>query len=261
MKVHELTAWLESHYPPASAEEWDNVGFLVGDDREEVRHVFLALDLTAETLDEAITAGAEMIVTHHPMIFGGMKKINNHDFTGRKVLSLIRHGIQYYAMHTNYDILGMAELSAGYLKLTDTRILTVTKEQGECREGLGRVGMLPYKMTLKECAGFVKDAFRLNEVKVYGNLEREVACAAVCTGSGKSLMKDVLSSGAEVYITGDIDHHTGLDAVEQGICLIDAGHYGTEYIFMDAMKKQLENAFPELKISCAQVKQPYTLVI
>lgn len=261
MKVHELTDWLESHYPASSAEDWDNVGFLVGDDRKEVHHVFLSLDLTADILDDAIASGADMIVTHHPMIFGGMKKINNHDFTGRKVLSLIQHGIQYYAMHTNYDILGMAELSADYLKLADRRILTVTKNQGEAGEGLGRVGMLPRKMTLKECAGFVKDAFRLNEVKVYGDPEREVECAAVCTGSGKSLMKDVLASKAEVYITGDIDHHTGLDAVEQGICLIDAGHYGTEYIFMDAMKCKLEQAFPELKISCAEVKQPYTLVI
>lgn len=261
MKVSELNAWLESRYPAASAEEWDNVGFLVGDDTKDVHHVFLALDLTGETLAEAIDAGADMIVTHHPMIFGGMKKINNHDFLGRKVLSLIRHGIQYYAMHTNYDILGMAELSADYLQLTDTRILSVTKDQGEASEGIGRVGMLPRKMTLKECGEYVKTAFHLNEVKIYGDPEKKVACAAVCTGSGKSLMKDVLKSGAQVYVTGDIDHHTGLDAVEQGLCLIDAGHYGTEYIFMDAMKKQLENAFPELKISCAKVKKPYTLII
>lgn len=261
MKVSELNDWLESHYPVSSAEEWDNVGFLAGDDTRDVSHVFLALDLTEETLNEAVEAGADMIITHHPMIFGGIKKINNHDFTGRKVLSLIRHGIQYYAMHTNYDILGMADLSADYLKLKDSRILTVTKEQGENREGLGRVGMLPQKMTLKKCAEFVKDAFCLNDVKVYGDLEREVECAAVCTGSGKSLMKDVLASGAQVYITGDIDHHTGLDAVEQGLCLIDAGHYGTEYIFMEAMEKQIEAAFPELKISCARVKTPYTIVI
>lgn len=261
MKVSELNNWLEAEYPVSSAEEWDNVGFLVGDDTKEVRHVFLALDLTAETLDEAIRAGADMIVTHHPMIFRGMKRIHNHDFTGRKVLTLIQHGIQYYAMHTNYDILGMAELSADYLKLTDTRILTVTKDTGEAKEGLGRVGMLPRKMTLRECAEFVKEAFGLEDVRAYGNPDQEIECAAVCTGSGKSLMKDVLASGADVYITGDIDHHTGLDAVEQGLCLIDAGHYGTEYIFMDAMKKKLEKAFPELQISCAQVKTPYTIII
>ena len=101
MKVNELTAWLESRYPASSAEEWDKVGLLVGDDTREVTHVFLALDLTQDTLSEALDAGADMIITHHPMIFKGMKKINNHDFQGRKVLSLIRNGIAYYAMHTN----------------------------------------------------------------------------------------------------------------------------------------------------------------
>lgn len=119
MKVKELTDWLDSRYPAGMAEHWDNVGLLVGDDEAEVHHVFLALDLTEEALEEAVRAGADMIITHHPMIFEGQKKINNHSFTGRRILKLIRNGIQYYAMHTNYDVLGMAELSADYLKLTD----------------------------------------------------------------------------------------------------------------------------------------------
>ena len=119
MKVKELTDWLDGRYPADMAEHWDNVGLLVGDDEAEVHHVLLALDLTEKTLDEAISAGADMIITHHPMIFEGQKKINNHSFTGRRILKLIRNRIQYYAMHTNYDVLGMAELSADYLKLTD----------------------------------------------------------------------------------------------------------------------------------------------
>ena len=101
------------------AESWDNVGLLVGDDEKEVHHVFLALDLTEKTLAEALDAGADMIITHHPVIFSGMKKINNHDFTGRKILSLIRHDMQYFAMHTNYDVMGMADLSADFLRLQD----------------------------------------------------------------------------------------------------------------------------------------------
>ena len=84
--------------------------------------------------------------------------------------------------------------------------------------------------------------------------------AAVCTGSGKSLMKDVLASGADVYVTGDIDHHTGIDAVAEGLCIIDAGHYGTEYIFMKAMRKILEEKYPSLQITCAKVKSPYMIL-
>ena len=131
MKVKELTGWLDGRYPSSAAEHWDNVGLLVGDDEEEVSHVFLALDLTESTLAQAIDAGADMIITHHPMIFEGQKKINNHTFTGRRILSLIKHNIQYYAMHTNYDVLGMADLSADYL--TADRQRSSFRDRGDSR--------------------------------------------------------------------------------------------------------------------------------
>lgn len=255
-----LTDWLESRYPAEMAENWDNVGLLAGDDEQEVCHVFLALDLTEKVLQEAVDAGADMIITHHPMIFGGMKRINNHDFTGRKVLSLIRHNIQYFAMHTNYDVMGMAELSADYLQLQDRSVLSVTRETEEGQEGFGRIGRLPCRMSLRQCGLFVKEAFGLQDVRIYGNPNQQVEKAAVCTGSGKSMIPDVLRQGAQVYITGDIDHHTGIDAVAQGLTVIDAGHYGTEYIFMEAVKKKLSEAFPELVISCASIESPYTLL-
>lgn len=115
-------------------------------------------------------------------------------------------------------------------------------------------------MTLKEYALLVKKNLKLADVKVYGNLDQMVETAAVCTGSGKSMISDVLAAGADVYVTGDIDHHTGIDTVAQGLCIIDAGHYGTEYIFMEDMKERLEKAFPELKFTCAKVKSPYTIL-
>ena len=260
MKVKELTNWLDGRYPADMAEHWDNVGLLVGDDEAEVHHVLLALDLTEKTLDEAISAGADMIITHHPMIFEGQKKINNHSFTGRRILKLIRNRIQYYAMHTNYDVLGMADLSADYTKMHDTTVLSVTEEREGEVQGFGRVGKLPREMTLREYAQLVKESLKLNDVKVYGNLDSMVKCAAVCTGSGKSMIKDVIKAGADVYVTGDIDHHTGIDTVAQGLALIDAGHYGTEYIFMEAVSRKLSAEFPELKVSCARIVSPYTLL-
>ena len=257
MKAYELTSWLEKKYPASAAEDWDNVGLLTGDDTREISHVFLALDLTEETLAEAVKNGADMILTHHPMIFSGIKKINNHSFTGRKILTLIQKGIVYYAMHTNYDVLGMAELSADYLKLTDREVLSVTEETKDGCEGFGRVGMLPEQMTLRECGDFVKKALALHDVRVYGDPDRLVQKAAVCTGSGNSMIPDELAKGAQVYVTGDIDHHTGIDAVAAGLPIIDAGHYGKEYIFMEAMKKKLSRKFPKLQISCAEIKSPY----
>ena len=260
MKITELTVYLESHYPAAFAEDWDNVGLLVGDDTGEVQRLFLALDLTEETLKQAVAADAQMILTHHPMIFGSVKKINNHSFTGRRILELIRHGICYYAMHTNYDILGMADLSARKLGLKDARVLSVTEEPDGAPVGFGRVGELPEPMSLTECGRYVKNAFDLPDVRIYGDPDRVLHRAAVCTGSGKSMLRDVRKLGAEVYITGDIDHHTGLDAVADGLCIVDAGHYGTEYIFMEAMKKELQEAFPQLVITCARVNFPYRVL-
>ena len=170
MKAYELTSWLEKKYPSDAAEDWDNVGLLAGDDTNEISHVFLALDLTEETLAEAIEDGADMIITHHPM-----------SFTGRKILTLIQKGIVYYAMHTNYDVLGMADLSADYTKMHDTTVLSVTEEREGEVQGFGRVGKLPREMTLREYAQLVKESLKLNDVKVYGNLDSMVKCAAVCT--------------------------------------------------------------------------------
>ena len=260
MKVKELTAWLENKYPAKAAEHWDNVGLLVGDDEAEVSHVFLALDLTEETLEEAIQAGADMIITHHPMIFEGQKKINNHSFTGRRILKLIRNRIQYYAMHTNYDVIGMADLSAEHLKLQDTRVLTVTDGSGEQPEGFGRVGKLPHVMTLGEFGKYVKECNHLPDVRVYGDLDRKIETVAICTGSGKSMIGDVMAAGADVYVTGDIDYHTAIDTMADGLAIVDAGHYGTEYIFAEAMEKELNAAFSALKTTCASVKNPYTVL-
>ncbi len=257
MKISEVTDWLEREYPSSFAEEWDNVGLLVGDDQREVKKIFLALDLTEDTLDQAVDFGADLVITHHPMIFSGLKKINNHSFTGRRILKLLSNQMAYYAMHTNYDILGMADLSADYLELQEREVLTVTGQRDGCTQGLGRVGKLSHPMKLGEFAGFVKDRLGLLEVRLYGDPERTVSKAAVCTGSGKSLMSDVLASGAEVYVTGDVDHHTGIDAIADGLAVIDAGHYGTEYIFVEAMKKKLGEVFGELEVQGAEVRFPY----
>ena len=260
MKVKELTEWLGGNFPAAVAEDWDNVGLLTGDDESEVKHVFLALDLTETVLDEAIRAGSDMIVTHHPMIFSGIKKINNHSFTGRKILTLIQKGIVYYAMHTNYDVIGMADLSAEHLKLQDTRVLTVTDGSGEQPEGFGRVGKLPHVMTLDEFGKYVKECNHLPDVRVYGDLDRKIETVAICTGSGKSMIGDVMAAGADVYVTGDIDYHTAIDTMADGLAIVDAGHYGTEYIFAEAMEKELNAAFSALKTTCASVKNPYTVL-
>ena len=260
MRCQDILDKIEARYPRKYACDWDNVGLLAGSREREVDTVYIALDATDEVVDAASECGAQLLLTHHPMIFGGLKSVTTDDYVGERLIRLIRNDISYYAMHTNYDILGMADLSAGYLELSETKVLSATGEMDGETIGFGRVGKIPAKMTLKEYALLVKKNLKLADVKVYGNLDQMVETAAVCTGSGKSMISDVLAAGADVYVTGDIDHHTGIDTVAQGLCIIDAGHYGTEYIFMEDMKERLEKAFPELKFTCAKVKSPYTIL-
>ena len=112
-------------------------------------------------------------------------------------------------------------------------------------------------MTLGEFGKYVKECNHLPDVRVYGDLDRKIETVAICTGSGKSMIGDVMAAGADVYVTGDIDYHT---AIAQGLAIIDAGHYGTEYIFAEAMEKELNAAFSALKTTCASVKNPYTVL-
>ena len=120
MKCKEIIESLEQKYAPDFAESWDNVGLLVGDKEKEVHKIFLALDVTDESLEMAIKEQADMIITHHPLIFSAMKKVTTDNFIGRRIIKMIQHDISYYAMHTNFDILGMADLSAYFLNLKDS---------------------------------------------------------------------------------------------------------------------------------------------
>lgn len=173
---------------------------------------------------------------------------------------MVQHKICYYAMHTNFDVLGMAELSADYLQLSHREVLDVTYEEDTRKEGIGRCGDLPAPMTLRECGKFVKDRLHLPFVQIYGDENKIIEKLAICTGSGKSLMKQVLKNGVQAYVTGDMDYHSSIDAVAQGICIIDAGHYGTEYIFMDYMERELTAMLPDLEVEKMPVSYPCKII-
>lgn len=260
MTCREIISLLEKQSPVGFACDWDNVGLLVGDLEQEVQKIYIALDATEETIAEAAEQKADLLLTHHPLIFKGLKKVNTQDFTGRRVFQLIRNNISCYAMHTNFDVKGMAELAAERMMLTDRQILDVTCQSEEGAEGIGRVGMLPKEMTLTDCIERVKQAFAVDTVKVFGDLQKRVERAAVCPGSGKSVITCALQAGAEVLITGDIDHHEGIDASEQGLAVIDAGHYGVEKLFIPYMAKYLQERVRKVDVVGQPVKQPFLYV-
>lgn len=260
MKCSDIIAKLEQAAPPSFAESWDNVGLLCGRTDKEVHTVYIALDATEEVIDAAVAAGADLLLTHHPLIFKGIKQVRGDDFIGKRILKLAEHRIAYYAMHTNFDVMGMADAVADQLHLRDRSVLSVTYEDSLSKEGIGRVGALPRPMTLVECADYVKNVCKVDRVKVFGEPTADVVMAAVCPGSGKGSVEDAVAAGADVLITGDIGHHEGLDALEQGLFIIDAGHYGLEKVFVPYMEETLRRSFPGLKVITAPVASPFWIL-
>ena len=259
MNCNEIIGKLESLSPTAFAEDWDNIGLLVGRRDKEVETIYIALDATDEVIEEAVRVGADMLLTHHPLIFKKLDRVTTDDFIGRRVCRLIKNDVSYYAMHTNFDVMGMADAAADELSLKDRAVLNVTYEDDIAKEGCGRVGKLKKCMSVAELAELVKAKFHVPNVRVFGELGDIVETAAVMPGSGGSYIKDALNAGADVMITGDIDHHEGIDAAAQGITVIDAGHYGIEKLFITYMEEYIRRELPELRICHAQSKEPFVV--
>ena len=260
MLCREIIQVIEATYPADAALDFDNVGLLAGRREKEVQKVYLALDATEAVINDAIRAGADMLITHHPLIFSPLRSVTDDDFVGRRVMTLIRNDMAYYAMHTNYDVLGMAALSEQMLGLRDTEVLDVTMVRDGREEGIGRVGNLEREMTLEECCVDIKHKLHLGSLKVFGDMERKISRLAISPGSGKSAVAPAVAKGADVLVTGDIGHHDGLDAQAQGLAVIDAGHYGTEYIFIDDMKRFFDRKMPGVEAEAAPVVHPFQVV-
>lgn len=260
MRCEDVINALEQLAPPMFAENWDNPGLLAGRKNKEIHTVYLALDATSRVIEDAIKAHADLLLTHHPLIFKGLKQVNTDDFVGRRIFRMIQSDMCYYAMHTNFDIMGMADAAADELGLKNREVLEITFEDDIAKEGYGRVGRLPQIMTLKECAEYVKQKFGIESVKVFGDLDLEVETAAMMPGSGKSMINEAIKKGVDVMITGDIDHHDGIDAWERKLAVIDAGHYGLEQIFVPYMKEYLEHEVGGLTVICEPKKNPFVII-
>lgn len=256
MICKEIIDIIEKKYPKSAALDFDNVGLQAGRIDKEVKKIYLALDATDSVISQAIEAGADLLITHHPLIFSPLKSVTNEDFISRRIVKLIQHDISYYAMHTNYDVLGLSQLLSDTIGLIDPKVLWTTEEHN----GIGRVGNFKTTVSLEECCEIVKNKLNLSSVKVFGEMHRDVRRVAVSPGSGKDAIDFAIENKADVLITGDIGHHAGLDANEQGLAIIDAGHYGTEHIFVQDMQRFLEKELQDVVMIPAPIIHPFHVV-
>ena len=248
MKVRDIIAVIEEFAPLSIQEGWDNSGLCVGSPDDEVTSALFALDCTEELVDEAVACGADMIITHHPLIFSGLKKISPDDQVGAAVIKAIKNGIAIYAAHTNADkvIAGVSGAMAAKLGLADVRILS---EDGE-GTGLGVVGDLPRSLTSDEAVALVKEKFDLKMLKASRPLETRISRVAMCGGSGGSMIGAARKSGAQLYISGDISYHNFF--TDEGFMIMDIGHYESEIEIVNILFSLIKKNFPTFAVRITQ---------
>ena len=255
--VNEIFAYLDRRAPFRYQADFDNAGFLVGHGDRPVERVLVALDITPETIREAIEGGCQLIVAHHPVIWGQIGRVTDETTTGKNLLTLIENNIAAICAHTNLDAVegGVNTALAAKLDLQDPVPL---EEEGIDAQGIpygiGRVGTIPGgPMPLSDFVARLKNALNLGGVRV---LDAGVPVRKVAVGGGAcgSMLPLVKAMGCDTFVTSDLKHDLYLEARAQGINLLDAGHYSTETVVCPVLKTWLESGFPGLEVLLSQTQ-------
>ena len=241
----DVVAVLEDLYPPGTAQSWDRVGLVSGDPGQLVDRVHFAVDPTLAVIEEARALGADLLVTHHPLLLRGIHSVATTGAKGASVTALVVHDIALYVAHTNADVAtpGVNDALAAACGLVDVEPLAVVEGQP-----LGRVGRLGSPEPL---AGFAQALYAAlpptaGGLRVAGPAEGVVERVAVMGGAGDDMFDHVRASGADVYVTADLRHHPALEAREEARggrpFLVDAGHWATEWLWLAGAERALRES-------------------
>ena len=217
--------------------DFDNSGLLVGSAGEEVSGILCALDVSEPVIREAVSLGANLIVTHHPIMFDARKRVTDADYEGRLLLSLIRNRISLIAAHTNLD------QAPGGINDALARVCGLLDVKGE---GFVRAGRLPSPMKAGELKSFLSAALR-TDVRLMGDPEAPVSVLGMCSGAGGGEWEDAASLGADAFLSGEIRHHLALAMSDAGIPAFECGHYATEAPGIFALADALQSALNQVK--------------
>lgn len=226
MTIKELYRYLDSLYPRELSCSWDNDGIMVcGDENREVGRVLVALDANEKTLAYAVEHGFDVVVTHHPMLFRGLKSVSGSSVPGRHTLVALTNGITVLSFHTRLDAAPGGVNDALCAKLG----LVADDSFGDDEAPtLGRLASFPKPITAKEVAERIKVALGCTAVRLNGDADTMIQRIAVCGGDGKDFIYPALLAGADVFLTGDAGYNMAADGAEDGLVTIEAGHYHTE---------------------------------
>ena len=231
---------MEEIAPTSLAEDWDNVGMVV-DINENINGALIVVDVTKSSIIEAKEKGANLIISHHPLMFNAIKSICSDDV----VYYAIKNDISVYCAHTNMDLAknGLNQKLAQLIGLCDIKLLSNKEEE----YAFGRVGLLESETKLKDLAVRVKNVLDIEAVRVMGDKEKIISKVAVCSGNGSEFISEAINIGAQVIITSEVKHNIYVDNIESGICIIDAGHYDTEKHFVNMIRKSLQESLSDIQ--------------
>lgn len=241
MKVKEVIQVLDTLAPPFLIDSWDNSGLQIGSLDTHVKKILISLDLSRDALDIALEKNIDMIITHHPFFFGKFNNIPLDDERGKMIKDIIKNDITLFSMHTNLDICegGVNDALCKKLGIDIKKPLSKFTTDKQETYGYGRIGELLEGVTLKEFSNRVSEKLDCENLRVYGDLNKNIKKVAVCGGSGASFIKDASKEVVDAYVTGDIKYHDAQLANELGLTLLDAGHFATEVIAVDLLEEYI----------------------
>ena len=237
MQIRELLSKLEEKYPLSLQEEWDNSGLQIGNIENELKNVLVSLDLEDSGIDKAIDSNCNLIITHHPYLFNSLHSIDLNKKFYSRLEKAIKNDITIVSYHTNLDIAkdGLNDNFAAILGLKDVKSLELGKDLG-----LGRYGYVD-EIEFDNFVEMVKQRTKASGIVCYGNTEKLVKKVGLCGGAGSSLINDAIKLSCDVFITGDVSYHTGMDMSNEGISILDVGHFASEDHVVYKLKEEIEN--------------------
>ncbi len=258
MILKEITDYLEQVAPLRFQESYDNAGLIVGDRDMEVSGVMVSLDATEAVIEDAIAQNCNVVVSHHPIVFKGIRKFNPHYYVDKAVIKAIKHDVALYAIHTNLDNVlqdGVNQKIGQRLGLSDIKPLKqhpAGPMETAYELGSGAIGSVSPGMSGSEFISYVKKRMSLKVIKHTKILENEITKVALCGGSGSFLLPQAISAGAQVFITADYKYHEFFDANGE-IMIMDIGHYESEYYTIELLHELLSKKFPNFAARCTKV--------
>lgn len=268
LTVRDIKKAMEEFAPTKLKESYDNVGLMVGDLDKEVTSILVALDCTEDIIEEALEKKSNLILTHHPLLFKKPSSITGETLTGRKIMKLIKNDISLYSAHTNLDAVegGINDTVMNLLGFNEyiTMELSSGRDLNDNKSGIGRLATLDEGITLKDLCAKLKKSLKIPYVRYAGEESMTIKKIAVINGSGQDYFSIAKKIGADCIITGDTSYHYVSDFCEEGIGIIDAGHFGTEWPAFKVLAYMLEiklqrMGFKNKVIVSERARDPYRI--